>query len=87
MAGAGSGADTRRDSDCARCFSDDSTSNRPQECAPVRSTVIAEALDLRKRELLLVLVLTALVLLLGLWPGSVLDITRTASEAWVAPFR
>ena len=54
---------------------------------PVRSTVIAEALDLRRRELLLVLVLTALVLLLGLWPGSVLDITRTASEAWVAPFR
>jgi len=54
---------------------------------PVRSTVIAEALDLRRRELLLVLVLTALVLVLGLWPGSVLDITRTASEAWVAPFR
>jgi len=54
---------------------------------PVRSTVIAEAMDLRRRELLLVLVLIALVLLLGLWPGSVLDITRTASEAWVAPFR
>jgi len=54
---------------------------------PVRSIVIAEALDLRRRELLLVLVLTALVLVLGLWPGGVLDITRTASEAWVAPFK
>ncbi len=54
---------------------------------PVRSTVIAEALDLRRRELLPVLVLAALILLLGLWPGSVLDITRAASEAWLAPFR
>jgi len=54
---------------------------------PVKSSVIGEALDLRRRELLLVLVLTGLVLLLGLWPGSVLDITQTASEDWVAPFR
>jgi NADH-quinone oxidoreductase subunit M len=54
---------------------------------PIKSSVIGEALDLRRRELLLVLVLTGLVLLLGLWPASVLDITRTASEAWVAPFR
>jgi NADH-quinone oxidoreductase subunit M len=50
---------------------------------PVRHAVISEALDLRSRELGLVLVLAGLVLLLGLWPNSVLDITRVASEAWV----
>jgi len=49
--------------------------------------VIGEALDLRRRELLLVLVLSGLILLLGLWPAGVLDITRTASEAWLTPFR
>jgi NADH-quinone oxidoreductase subunit M len=54
---------------------------------PVRNSVIGEALDLRSRELLLVLVLTGLILLLGLWPASVLDTSRAASEAWVAPFR
>lgn len=50
---------------------------------PVRRAVIADALDLGRRELLLVPVLTGLILLLGLWPASVLDISRTASAAWV----
>ena len=50
---------------------------------PVRHAVISEAVGLRSRELALVLVLAGLILLLGLWPSSVLDITRVASEAWV----
>jgi len=49
----------------------------------VRYAVISEAVGLRSRELALVLVLAGLILLLGLWPSSVLDITRVASEAWV----
>ena len=48
---------------------------------PVRYAVISEAVDLRSREL--ALVLAGLILLLGVWPSSVLDITRVASEAWV----
>lgn len=50
---------------------------------PVRHAVISEAIDLRSRELALVLVLAGLILLMGLWPNSVLDITRVASETWV----
>jgi len=50
---------------------------------PVRHAVINNALDLRNRELGPILVLAGLVLLLGLWPNGVLDITRVASEAWV----
>ena len=50
---------------------------------PVRHVGISEALDLCSRELALVVVLAGLILSLGLWPSSVLDITRVASEDWV----
>lgn len=46
-------------------------------------SVVTEALDLRPRELLLVLVFTAVILYTGLNPGSVLDITRVSSEHWL----
>ena len=46
-------------------------------------SVVIEALDLRPRELLLVLVFTAVILYTGLNPGSVLDITRASSEQWL----
>lgn len=46
-------------------------------------SVVTEALDLRPRELLLVLVFTAVILYTGLNPGSVLDITRASSEQWL----
>jgi NADH-quinone oxidoreductase subunit M len=51
---------------------------------PVSSAVIASAVDLRPRELALAGVLAALVLLVGLYPATVLDVTRAATEAWVA---
>jgi NADH:ubiquinone oxidoreductase subunit 4 (subunit M) len=62
-----------------------STSPWPESPSPgpVRHAVISEAVDLRNRELALVVVLAGPILLLGLWPSSVLDITRVASEARV----
>ena len=51
---------------------------------PVKHDVIGDALDLRKRELALVAVFAVLILLLGLWPNSVLQITQIASETWVS---
>ncbi|MEN8169906.1 MAG: NADH-quinone oxidoreductase subunit M [Pseudomonadota bacterium] len=50
---------------------------------PVKSSVVAEAMDLRGRELLLVTVFALIILITGLYPSAVLDITRTAAEAWV----
>jgi NADH-quinone oxidoreductase subunit M len=50
----------------------------------VHNPVVAEALDLRARELLVVVVLSGVMLFIGLRPSTVLDLTRTAGEAWVA---
>ncbi|MGD2074890.1 MAG: NADH-quinone oxidoreductase subunit M [Gammaproteobacteria bacterium] len=50
---------------------------------PVQSDVIGDAVDLGRRELLLVVTLATLVLLLGLWPQGVLEIIRVAGESWV----
>jgi len=50
---------------------------------PVHSTVVSQALDLRRRELALVSVFAILILLLGIWPNAVLDVTRVASQSWV----
>ena len=49
---------------------------------PVTSSVISEAVDLRPHELLVAVTLGLLVLL-GLFPGLVLDLTREATSAWV----
>ncbi|MEA3277764.1 MAG: NADH-quinone oxidoreductase subunit M [Pseudomonadota bacterium] len=50
---------------------------------PVGNGIVAEALDLRRRELVVAVLFTALILLAGLYPALVLDATREASTLWV----
>lgn len=50
---------------------------------PVRHAVVAECHDLRRREILVLGVLGALILAAGFYPAAVLDLTRVASEGWV----
>ena len=51
---------------------------------PVRTTYVADALDLRRRELLVAVMLALLVLIIGFYAQLVLDFTRTACEGWVS---
>ena len=51
---------------------------------PVRSPVVAEAADLRPRELLVAATFALILLVVGLWPALVLEVLRPAAEAWVA---
>jgi NADH-quinone oxidoreductase subunit M len=51
---------------------------------PVTSPAVAQALDLRPRELLLMLVLAALILGFGLFPGALLELIEPSAEAWAA---
>jgi NADH-quinone oxidoreductase subunit M len=51
---------------------------------PLGNAVIADAVDLRPRELILVSALALLILAAGLYPNGVLDLTRAAAEAWMA---
>jgi NADH-quinone oxidoreductase subunit M len=51
---------------------------------PVRTIYVAEAMDLRTRELLIAGVLTLATLAVGLYPQPVLDFTRAAGKGWVA---
>ena len=50
---------------------------------PVANTIVAEALDLRRRELIIIGIMATLILFMGLFPGSVLDLTQTASQSWI----
>jgi len=50
---------------------------------PVTSTVVAESLDLRPRELLIAVSMGLLILIGGLYPNVVLDFTKTSSEQWI----
>ena len=50
---------------------------------PMANNVVAEALDLRRRELVVAIVFTTLILLAGLYPALVLDTIREASTLWV----
>ncbi len=50
---------------------------------PVTNPAVAEAKDLRPRELVLALGLGLLVLLPGLYPQGVLDLTRASTTAWL----
>jgi NADH-quinone oxidoreductase subunit M len=50
---------------------------------PMHNTAVIEAVDLRRRELAVMLVLGALILAGGLFPNSVLELTRITSEGWV----
>ena len=51
---------------------------------PVKNAVVMDAVDLRQRELVVITALAGLILFAGLYPNSVLDLTRLASENWVA---
>ncbi|MDH5485161.1 MAG: NADH-quinone oxidoreductase subunit M [Gammaproteobacteria bacterium] len=48
-----------------------------------RHSVVIDAVDLLPRELALVLVFSILILFMGIFPNTVLDITRSASELWL----
>ena len=50
---------------------------------PVHSAVIADAVDLRVRELVVVSLMAVLILVGGIYPNGVLELTRAASEDWV----
>jgi NADH:ubiquinone oxidoreductase subunit 4 (subunit M) len=49
----------------------------------MHNTAVIEAVDLRRRELMVMLVLGALILAGGLFPNAVLELTRITSESWV----
>ena len=51
---------------------------------PVKNDVVSTAMDLRTRELLLTLGFCVLIIVFGIFPNIILDITRGASEAWVS---
>lgn len=50
---------------------------------PVSNTVVADAPDLRRRELVLVSLLAVLILIAGLYPNGVLNFTHAAAERWI----
>ncbi|MBF0621491.1 MAG: NADH-quinone oxidoreductase subunit M [Magnetococcales bacterium] len=51
---------------------------------PARYGLIIQAEDLRPRELAIAISLAVFVLVLGLFPGLVLDLMKVSAEAWVA---
>jgi NADH-quinone oxidoreductase subunit M len=50
---------------------------------PTTTSVISDAIDLRRRELLVVSVLGTLILFIGVFPEILLDITRISSQEWI----
>jgi NADH-quinone oxidoreductase subunit M len=51
---------------------------------PANNPVVADAMDLRPRELTMALVAMAIILAVGFYPSAVLDVIKPAGEAWVA---
>ncbi|MBE9526531.1 MAG: NADH-quinone oxidoreductase subunit M, partial [Proteobacteria bacterium] len=51
---------------------------------PIRNDVVAEAMDLRKRELVIAIIFIVLIMLGGIFPSIILDITLSSSEAWIS---
>jgi NADH-quinone oxidoreductase subunit M len=51
---------------------------------PVRHPDVANAEDLRPRELLVALIAAALLLFFGFYPAPLLELIRPAAELWVA---
>ncbi|MDH5572594.1 MAG: NADH-quinone oxidoreductase subunit M [Gammaproteobacteria bacterium] len=49
----------------------------------IRHDVVADTLDLQGRELMVIGVFVILILVLGIYPDALLDMTRVASENWV----
>jgi len=54
---------------------------------PANNPVVADAMDLRPRELTMALVAMAIILAVGFYPSAVLDVIKPAGEAWVARLR
>jgi NADH-quinone oxidoreductase subunit M len=54
---------------------------------PITNPVVADAADLRPRELAIVLVAAAIILVVGFYPSLVLDVIKPAGEAWVSRLR
>ena len=50
----------------------------------IRDMVADECVDLRWRELLVVTVFAILILIGGLFPSLVMDVTETAATGWVS---
>lgn len=50
---------------------------------PVKNAVIATAMDLRPRELWLTISFCILIIVFGIFPDIILDITRSASDHWI----
>ena len=50
---------------------------------PMHNSAVIETVDLRRRELAVMLVLGALILAGGLFPNAVLELTRLTSEGWI----
>jgi len=50
----------------------------------IHNSTVADAIDLRARELVVIVVMGILILIVGFYPDSVLELTRTASEDWVS---
>jgi NADH:ubiquinone oxidoreductase subunit 4 (subunit M) len=51
---------------------------------PITSSVVSDAMDLRRRELLVFSVPGGLILFVGVYPDDILDITRISSKDWVS---
>ncbi|MBF0369407.1 MAG: NADH-quinone oxidoreductase subunit M [Magnetococcales bacterium] len=51
---------------------------------PVKSSLVAQAVDLRPRELVVAVTLGGVILLFGLFPSLVLDLTRESTALWVS---
>ncbi len=54
---------------------------------PVKNDVVATAMDLRTRELLLTIIFGVLVIIFGIFPDIILDITRGASASWIGSLK
>lgn len=51
---------------------------------PASNPVVADAMDLRPRELTIAILFALLILIVGFYPAVVLDVIQPAGEAWVA---
>ncbi|MES9915639.1 MAG: proton-conducting transporter membrane subunit, partial [Candidatus Thiodiazotropha sp. 4PDIV1] len=51
---------------------------------PLTDNLVRTAQDLRPRELATMMVFSLLVLIFGLFPGQVLEVTRVTAEAWLS---
>ena len=54
---------------------------------PTTPSVVTDAMDLRRRELLVVAVIGGLILFIGIYPDTLMDITRISSEDWIGNLR